>query len=144
MSTRGGKAKPIVGVDAVVELTPTAGGSAITLKNMKWSLEPDAPLYTAPNTSDGMLRAAGITDYEGDLEGSTDATNTSTAIEALAMPGQIWDFKLYRSKGASTFFAGTLITGKLSVSTGTDQVEAWKLHFAKAYGDLVLPNNANF
>lgn len=145
MSSRGSIATPIVGVAAVVELTPIAGGSTVTLKNSKYKLMLKSNIKEAPNTTDGMLRAVGLYDYTGSIEGSTDSTSGTTAIEGQALPGQVWDFKIYRSKTANTYFGGTLILGEtLSIESGVDMAESWSFDFARAYGALTLPGGGSF
>ena len=138
-------AKPYVGVDAVFTLTPVGGGSTVTLKNSDWEIHPMNAIAEAPNTTDGMVRAPGLNDWKGKVKGHTDVTTTSTSIEAQVMPGQIWQFKAYRSYGASTYFSGTLIVGEdLNITTGTGSNEDWDFSFAKAYGALTLPNGTTF
>ena len=142
MSTRT-QAKPYVGVDAVVELTPILGGATITLKNSKYKLSPSNKIAEAPNTTDGMVRSPGLSDYSGTIEGHTDVTNANTPVEVSCVPGVIYDFKLYRSKTANTYWAGTLIIGEdLDITTGVDQTEDWTFSFAKAYGNLTSPGGA--
>jgi hypothetical protein len=138
-------AKPIVGVDAVVELTPPGGGGTITLKNSKYKITPKNAIKEAPNTTDGMLRAPGLNDYTGSFEGHTDATSGATGAESQAMPGDVFDFKLYRSKTTNLYWSGRLIIGEdLSIETGVDQTEDWSFSFAKQSGPLVTPGGRAF
>lgn len=138
-------AKPIVGVDAVVELTPVAGGTTIILKNSKYKIALKNAIKEAPNTSDGMLRAPGLNDYSGTVEGHTDVSSATSPIENQALPGSIWNAKFYRSLGAATFWSGTIIMGEdLSIETGCDQTEDWSFSFAKQSGPLVTPGGVSF
>jgi hypothetical protein len=139
------QATPYVGVDAAFVLTPIGGGSDVTLWNSDWEIDPDGNVAEAPNTTDGMVRAPGLFDYKGSVKGKTNVASTSVSIETLAMSNQIWAFKAYRSKTATTFFAGIIIilTGP-KISTGTGTTEEWELSFAKAYGPLTLPNGTTF
>ncbi len=135
-------ATPILGKDAVFTLTPVGGGSEIVLKNSDWEITPDPNIAEAPNTSDGMLRCPGLFDYKGKVNGSTDATSTTTAVESQAKAGSIYVFKGYRSKAATTFFTGTLILGPLSIKTGTGTVENWSFDFLKQSGLLTYPDGS--
>jgi hypothetical protein len=138
-------AKPIVGIDATVELTPTGGGSSIIIKNSKYKITPKSMIKEAPNTTDGMLRATGLTDYSGSVEGHTDATSSATAVDAQVMPGDIFDAKFYRSKNSNLYWAGRIIVGEdLSIESGVDQTEDWSFSFAKQSGPLITPGGRSF
>lgn len=139
------QAVPYVGVDAIVKLTLQPGGAEFTLKNSDWELTLKNMIKEAPNTTDGMLRAPGLADYSGKVSGHTDVALPANAIEANVVPGSIFGFKLYRSNGASTYFAGNLIVGEdLSIKTGVDSTEDWDFSFAKCYGPLIFPGGTAF
>lgn len=133
-------ALPIVGTNAVVELTPAGGGSVITVKNSDYSINTKGNVAEGPNTTDGMLRAPGLFDWDGDFKGSVDTTSTSTAIESQLKSNGIYDAKFYRSKVGSTFHSGRIIIMDLKLATGTGTVENYTVSFAKQSGTLTYPD----
>ena len=135
-------AVPIVGVNATVELTPVGGGSVIVIKNSDWSIEPGPAIFEAPNTTDGMLRVAGLQDYKGEIKGSTDATSPTTAIESQVKGGAIYTAKFYRSKGSNLYFGGTVILGPPKIGTGLSTVENYTIPFMKQSGVLTFPDGS--
>ena len=138
-------AKPYVGTDSQFTLMPVGGGSEATLWNSDWDITPSNAVAMGSNTTDGIVRSAGLNDFKGTVKGKTNVTSTSTSVEAIVMPGQIWQFKCYRSKTASTYFTGFLIVGDdLKITAGTGDQESWEFSFQKAYGVLTLPNGTTF
>jgi hypothetical protein len=148
------QATPIQGVDAQFTLTEVIAGvptgAPIVLWNSDWDITPSNKIAEAPNTTDGMIRAPGLNDYKGTVKGSTNTTvagvvSNANAIESNAMPGQIFAFTGYRSKGSSTSWSGFIIMGDdLKITTGVGSLENWEFSFAKAYGYLTLPNGNTF
>lgn len=135
-------ATPIVGINATVELTPVAGGSVIVIKNQDWEIEPGPEIFTAPNTTDGQLRVAGLFDYTGSFKGSTDATSPTTAVESQIKPGATYNAKFYRSKGSNLYFGGCVILGKFKIGTGISTVENFSIPFSKQSGLLTYPDGS--
>jgi hypothetical protein len=140
-------AKPIVGVDAIVILTPlpttaVPSPTAFTLKNSKYSLSISNKIAEAPNTTDGMVRAPGLSDYKGSVEGFTDVTSSTTVIESSVVMGAMYAFKIYRSLASASYWSGTLIMGEdLKIDTGCDGgAESYSFSFAKAFGPLTSPS----
>lgn len=126
-------AVPIVGVNSIVKFTPQ-GGTEVTLKNSKWSLSKKANIKDAPNTSDGMVRAKGIPDFEGSVEGFTD---TSDPIEGDVQEGTIGTLKLYRD--STKFYSMSVIIGDFDIETGVDDLETWTFSFMKSSGTVTNP-----
>jgi hypothetical protein len=132
-------AVPLMGTNAKVEVTPIVGGVAGTakvLKNSKWSLKPKVKIGEAPNTTDGMLRAVGLTDYDGTVDGFLDE---SDAIEGDIREGTICKLKLYRD--ATHFWeCQSVIIGDFSDETGINEdPERWSFSFMRQSGALVAP-----
>jgi hypothetical protein len=143
-------ATPIVGVDAqfTMQAVNNLGvliGSPIVLWNSDWEITPSNAIAEAPNTTDGMVRAAGLNDWKGKVSGKTNVNTLATPVEGNVMPGFIFFFTGYRSKGSNLFWTGYLIVGEnLSIKAGTGTTEEWSFDFAKAYGFLTLPNGNVF
>jgi|GEM_PF-4285922 len=129
-------AVPIVGVNAVVKFTPLGGATPgeIIIKNSKWSLSRKANIKDAPNTTDGMLRAQGIPDFEGSVEGFIDTTDP---IDGDVTVGTIGTLKLYRD--ATKFYSMTVIIGDMDIETGVDDLETWTFSFMKSSGTITNP-----
>jgi hypothetical protein len=126
-------ANPIKGVNSIVKFTPS-GGSEYTLKNSKWSINPKSMIGEAPNTTDGMVRAPGIKDYDGDVEGFFDTTQP---IEQNITEGTIGTLKMYRD--STHYWAGTVIIQGFTEDTGVDDFDKWKFSYAKQSGSLTPP-----
>jgi hypothetical protein len=126
-------ATPIVGTNAVVTFVPS-GGSLVTLKNSDWTYKPKNMVKEAPNTTDGMLRAAGLFDAEGTVKGHVDTTQP---IESNITVGTIGVLKWYRN--ATKFFQATVIIEDLSIETGVDQTEDWDFTWKLQSGTVTNP-----
>lgn len=126
-------ATPIVGVNAKVTFTP-AGGSEVTLKNSKWTLKKDPNIAKTTNTTDGIVRAVGLQDAEGTVNGFLDS---SQPIEADISEGTTGVLKLYRN--ATKFYSLTAIIGTLNISTGTDEPEQWDFNYMLQSGSVTEP-----
>lgn len=126
-------ATPIVGTDAIAKFTPD-GGSEVTLKNSKWTLNRKPNIKDAPNTSDGMIRTTGIKDFDGSVEGFTDSGDP---IEGDIEDGTKGVLKLYRN--TTKFFQGNVIIGDFEITTGVDDLETWKFNFMKSSGTITNP-----
>lgn len=127
-------ASPEVGVDAIVKVTFPVGGTEITISNSDWELNITNRVKEAPNTSDGMLRAAGLEDATGSVKGYVDTANP---IEGDIANGSIGTIKLYRN--ATKFFSLVGIVSNLKITTGVDAIEEWSFDFALASGSITLP-----
>lgn len=130
-------AKPRIGTLAKIVLTP-AGGTAITLKNSDWSLDASATIKEAPNTSDGMIRVAGLADYKGSFKGFADSDQP---IEKDVVPGTLARLQLFRSAVATDFLDGDVILDTLKITTGVADDEKWEATFSKASGTLYNPTS---
>jgi hypothetical protein len=130
-------AVPIVGINAKVTFTPS-GGSVVTLKNASYKLQPIGNVKEAPNTTDGMVRIGGLTDYKGSVQGKTDVQATGSAIEAQVFNNVIGELKLYRD--ATRFWDCTaVIIDNLSIDAKVDEPEEWSFDFMKQSGTLTAP-----
>lgn len=125
---------PAQGVFAKIIFTVT-GGSAVTLKNNKWSFKSTGSVKSAPNTTDGMLRAPGLFDCSGAINGSVD---TSQPIERDITVGSTGVMQVYRN--STKFFLINIIIENLNITTGVDQVEEWDLDWSLQQGTVTLPN----
>jgi hypothetical protein len=133
-------AVPIKGVNAKVTVAPITGGTvgtAVTLKNSKWDFSKDPNISTAPNTTDGMLRAAGLLDYEITISGSLDNT-TGSQIEANIAEGADVQICLYRDTSHFWTLTSSIIT-KFSESTGAEELDEWSFSAAKNGGTITAP-----
>lgn len=127
---------PMVGTAAKVTYQSSGGGGVLTLKNSKWSLKIDPNIKMSTNTTDGIVRAAGLVDFTGSVEGEMDTTS-GQRIEANINQGDIGTIKLYTD--GTKFFQGTVIIGPLSIDTGTEDLEKWSFEFMKQSGTLTEP-----
>ena len=126
-------ATPHIGTNSKVTFTPS-GGSEVTLKNSDWKLSLDPSIKMATNTTDGIVRAAGLQDATGSVSGFVD---TSQVIEADINQGTTGTLKLYRD--STKFFSLTAIIGKLDIETSTEDFEKWSFEFSKQSGSVTEP-----
>lgn len=122
-----------VGTAAKVTFQPT-GGSLVTLKNSEWSLKRDPSIAKSSNTTDGIVRAVGMTDASGTVKGDVD---TSERCEAQVAIGTIGTLKLYVD--ATKFFSLVAIIGPFNIETGTEKMETWDFEFMLQSGSVTLP-----
>ncbi len=161
-------AKPIVGKNAIALIqsavapaVPAGGGPAtpnpwMLFRNSDYTITPKAEIKTAGNTTDGIIRAPGLNDYDLSFKGATDATSPATYAESNLMPGSPVNFKFFRAgvvasdtSGAITgvtgdFWGGTAIMEDLKVSTGLEDVDTWEFSGMKQSGVLTLPNGTSW
>lgn len=126
-------ATPQQGTAAIVKWTPS-GGSESTLKNSDWTYQKTNRVKEAPNTSDGMVRAAGIADVKGSVKGFVD---TSVRIESVINEGAIGTLKLYTD--STKFFSFTAIIENLQIETGVENVEQWTFDYSIQSGTVTEP-----
>jgi hypothetical protein len=131
-------AVPIVGLNARAEFTPT-GGTLTVLKNSKWTLVKHKNIKEAPNTTDGMLRARGLPDATGTVEGFIDATSAATLITTQLPDGDdIGVLKLYIN--ATQFYQVTAILGDITVDVGgVNDLEKWSFPWMLQSGTVTDP-----
>ena len=122
-----------IGTDSKVTFTPS-GGSEVTLKNSDCKLSLDPSIKMATNTTDGIVRAAGLRDATGSVSGFVDL---SQPIEADINESTVGVLKLYRN--ATKFFSLTAIIGKLDIETSTEDFEKWSFDFSKQSGSVTEP-----
>lgn len=129
-------ATPIVGTNAKVTFQQTypTSGSEITLKNSGWKLNRDPNVKTSSNTTDGIVRAAGMADADGTVKGFLDSTQP---IEADVNQGSIGTLKLYRN--STKFYSLTAIIGPLNIETSTEDLEQWDFSFMLQSGSVTEP-----
>jgi AICAR transformylase/IMP cyclohydrolase PurH len=127
-------ASPTTGRNAIVKWTTPVGGTEITISNSSWDLDIVNRVKEAPNTVDGMVRAAGLEDATGSVKGFVDTTNV---IEADVENGDIGTLKLYRN--ATKFFSMVAIISNLKITTGVDDLEEWSFDFALQSGAITMP-----
>lgn len=126
-------AQPIKGVNSLVKFTPQ-GSSEVLIKNSDWEIMPKNLIGEAPNTSDGMLRAKGMDDYEGSVKGYFDITQP---IDTNITQGTIGTLKLYRD--LTHFWTATVIIASFKESTGVDAFDMWEFSYSKQSGQLIPP-----
>lgn len=126
-------AQPIKGVNSLVKFTPS-GGSEYLLKNSDWDITPKNMIGEAPNTTDGMLRAKGIDDFEGSVKGYFDVTQP---IDQNITQGTTGTLKLFRD--TTHFWLATVIIESFKESTGVDAFDMWEFSFKKQSGSLTPP-----
>lgn len=127
-------ATPNVGRNAIVKWTTPVGGTEITISNSDWNLDIVNRIKEAPNTVDGMVRAAGLEDATGSVKGFVD---TSNVIEGDVNDGDIGTLKLYRN--STKFFSLVVIISNLKITTGVDALEEWSFDFALQSGSITKP-----
>ena len=126
-------ATPQQGTGAIVKWTPS-GGSESTLTNSDWTYQKMNRVKEAPNTSDGMVRAAGLADVKGTVKGYVD---TTTRIESKIDEGAIGTLKLYTN--GTKFFSLTAIIENLQIETGVDNLEQWSFDYSLQSGTVTEP-----
>lgn len=130
-------ATPIVGTLAKVTFTVGAGTPA-ELKNSKWTMVKHANIKEAPNTTDGMLRARGLLDATGTVEGFIDSTSTATLPTTLINEGDVGTLKLYIN--ATQFYSVTAIIGDVTVDMGgVNDLEKWSFPWMLQSGTVTEP-----
>lgn len=122
-----------VGTAAKVTFQPTAG-SLVTLKNSEWSLKVDPGIAKSANTTDGIVRVAGLEDYQGSVKGEVD---TTARIDAQVTQGTVGTIKLYVDE--TRFWQGTAILGPLDIEIGAEKLETWSFEYMKQSGALTKP-----
>lgn len=127
-------ATPQQGTAAKVKLTVPVGGSEVTITNSDWTLQKMNRVKEAPNTTDGMLRAAGLADAKGAVKGYVDTTNR---IEGNVDEGAIGTLKLYTD--ATKFFSLVAIIENLQIETGVDNMEQWSFDYSLQSGSVTEP-----
>ena len=126
-------AVPLVGINAMVKVTFPVGGTEVTLKNAGWKLKPKNAVKEAPNTTDGMLRCAGLNDYEITVKGSVD-NQAGQVPETNVTVGSIGTIKLYRD--TTHYWLGTIIVSDFSEETGAEDLDEWEFTAKKQSGTL--------
>lgn len=127
-------ATPIVGTAAKVTFTPASGGGEVTLKNSKWTLKRDPNVKMTSNTTDGIVRVAGMQDAEGTVNGFLD---TTAPIYASIGEGVTGTLKLYTD--ATKFYQLTAIIGASNFETGTDDPATWDFAYMLQSGTVTEP-----
>lgn len=131
-------ATPIVGTAAAVKLTLQPSGTEFTLKNQSWKINPKSRVKETQNTTDGIVRVAGLKDYDGTIEGFVDLASSTTPIEQNVVEGSTYAAKFYRD--GTKYWAGTIIIDDVQLGTGTDEAEKYTIKFSKQSGSLTPPS----
>lgn len=127
-------ATPQQGTAAIVKWTSPTGGTEVTIKNSDWTYQKMSRVKEAPNTTDGMVRAAGLIDAKGTVKGYVD---TTTRIESKIDEGSIGTLKLYTD--ATKFFSMVAIVENLQIETGVDSLEQWSFDWSLQSGSITEP-----
>lgn len=127
-------ATPEQGTAAIVKWTSPVGGTEVTLKNSDWTYQKTNRVKEAPNTTDGMVRAAGIADVKGSVKGFVD---TTVRIESKIDEGSTGTLKLYTD--GTKFFSFLAIIENLQIETGVENMEQWTFDYSLQSGSVTEP-----
>ena len=156
-------AKGIAGTGGIVQIQSLAAVAAaqngtpapwVTIRNAKYSIKPKGNAKEIPNSTDGIVRIAGLIDYTISASGHT---NPDDPIEADICPNDVVNWRLYRQGVASAanpdgtgaitvsgpYWSGVAIVDDLSIDYDADGTEDWDISASKQSGYLTTPAGRN-
>lgn len=127
---------PTTGKKAKVVWTPSGGGSPLTLKNQTWTINPEDNLARSYNTSDGIVRAAGVPEVTATITGPIDLSALISTQVHRYDTGQL---DLYITDTVIAYTIPDAILGMPVVNVnGENEIATWSVTAYIHTGDYQL------